>query len=79
MFGLISQQMLYLKADSVNSGTFEQAGLERFCYRRSGKPTYLSYYQAPIDALENGELLIEWAKRSIDAALRHAGNTNRAM
>ena len=43
-----------------------------FQYRRAGRLVALGYHQAPPEALEDEALLIEWAGRAYDAALRHA-------
>lgn len=77
MFALVVAQELYLKADALNKDRFEAIGLEKFKYTRSGKATYLSYYQAPDDALEDSDLLIIWAQSSVDAALRSPRNASR--
>ena len=71
MFALISANTLYLKADVKNRQRFEEMNLERFSYIRSGKRTYLSYYQAPTDALEDSAIMLQWAMQSIDAAARN--------
>ena len=70
MIGLVVDDVLYLKADAVNAGSFDALGLPRFSYLRQGKPTALSYYQAPENVLEDRAVAVEWARRSYEAALR---------
>jgi DNA transformation protein len=70
MFGLVSQNTLYLKADGVNRAEFEAKGLPRFTYERRGKELSMSYYQAPPEAMDNAESLCKWAQKAHDAALR---------
>ena len=70
MFGLVSQDTLYLKADEVNRGEFEEKGLPRFTYERKGKALSMSYYQAPPEAMDNAEALCGWAQKAYDAAIR---------
>lgn len=70
MFGLVSDDMLYLKADDKNRGCFEAEGLEPFEYNKKGKRVKLSYYQAPDFILEDREEAAVWARRSYEAALR---------
>jgi len=77
MFALVSGQMLYLKADELNRADFEKAGLEKFSYMRAGKLAKLSYYQAPGDALEDSDLLVEWAGKSYAAAVRKTAKPGR--
>jgi DNA transformation protein len=70
MFGLVSEDTLYLKADEVNRGEFEGKGLPRFTYERRGKELSMSYYQAPPESMDNAEALCGWAQKAYDAALR---------
>jgi DNA transformation protein len=70
MFGLVSQDTFYLKADEVNRAEFEEKGLPRFTYQRKGKEFSMSYYQAPPEAMDNSEELCGWAQKAYDAALR---------
>ena len=70
MFGLVIQETLYLKADDENRAVFEERGLARFIYYKKGKPTYLSYYEAPEEALDNSEDMLTWAEKAFAAAIR---------
>ena len=70
MFGIVADETLYLKADDENREDFEARGLERFVYYKKGKPMYLSYYQAPEEALDNTGDMLAWAQKSFAAAVR---------
>ena len=70
MFGLVYDDMLYLKADAGNVRYFEALGLRPFEYDRNGKVTRMSYFLAPDDILDDREQAAEWARRSYEAALR---------
>ena len=70
MFALVSDDMLYLKADEENSGYFKKAGLSQFEYDKNGKTVKMSYYQAPDEIMEDREQAAVWARRSYEAALR---------
>ena len=70
MFDLVADETLYLKADDANRADFDVRGLERFVYYKKGKPTYLSYYEAPEEALDNSEDMQTWAGKSFAAAIR---------
>ena len=72
MFGLVSQDTFYLKADEMNRAQFEDKGLPCFTYERRGKELSMSYYQAPPEAMDHSEELCKWAKKAYDAALRAA-------
>lgn len=70
MFGLVSDETLYLKADAVNAAHFQKQGLSQFEYHRKGKVTKLSYYQAPDAVMDDCADAARWARRSFEAALR---------
>jgi len=72
MFALVADDRLYLKIDDDSRGEFEAAGLEPFRYTKKGKSYQMSYHAAPEDALEDAELLRDWARKAVDAAMRAA-------
>lgn len=71
MFGLIHAETLYLRSDAATRDDFAALGMKPFSYRRSGKHVALGYHQAPADALDDCDLLAEWADKAYAAALRH--------
>lgn len=72
MFGLIADNTLYLKVDAQNVAQFEGAGSEPFLYQHKSrsKPTRMSYYRAPGDAMDNPDELLPWAQSALEAARR---------
>ncbi len=72
MFGLIADSVLYLKADKNIENDFIVQGLEAFHYQKKNKLFKLSYYQAPEEALENDEVMFDWASKAYQAAIRAA-------
>ncbi|WP_414728908.1 TfoX/Sxy family protein [Zhongshania aliphaticivorans] len=72
MFALIVENTLYLKADTATRGDFDALGLPPFSYQRNGRDIALSYFQAPDEALDDRDLLIDWANRAYAAAMRTA-------
>ncbi|MFT6164760.1 MAG: DNA transformation protein [Zhongshania aliphaticivorans] len=72
MFALIVENTLYLKADTATRGDFDALGLPPFSYQRNGRDIALSYFQAPDEALDDRDLLIDWANRAYAAAMRAA-------
>ncbi len=72
MFALVASDTLYLKVDDESRGEFEAAGLEPFRYTKKGKTYQMSYHAAPGDALEDAELLRDWARKAVDATMRTA-------
>ncbi len=69
-FGLIADDMLYLKTDASNRAQFERAGSGPFQYSRRSKETTLGYYSVPDEALESPQLMAPWARSAVACALR---------
>jgi DNA transformation protein len=72
MFGLVSEDTLYLKVDDGNRPRFDAAGCRPFVYQGKGGslPVGMSYFQASDDVLEDPEELADWARSGFEAALR---------
>ncbi|WP_340645636.1 TfoX/Sxy family protein [Phenylobacterium sp.] len=67
-FALIAEDTLYLKVDDANRAAFEAAGCEPF--KPFGGDKAMSYWSAPLDALEDPDLLAAWAGKGLEAAAR---------
>jgi DNA transformation protein len=73
MFALVHEDELYLKVDDATEARFEAAGLARFVYAKKGGGTMsMSYRRAPVAALDDGDLLVEWARLGVEASQRVA-------
>lgn len=72
MFGLIADNVYYIKVDDETRREFEELGLQPFTYDKSGKKMHLGYLQAPEEAMENIEVMSAWANKGFGAALRAA-------
>jgi DNA transformation protein len=70
MFGLVADDILYLKADAQNRPAFEAAGMGPFTYDGKGKTVALPYWEAPSELFDDSDAMIEWAKGAFAAALR---------
>jgi DNA transformation protein len=67
-FGIIDDDMLYLKVDDSNRTDYEEAGMKQFTPDPS-KPQYkMNYYEVPVDVLEEREALRDWAMKAIAVA-----------
>ena len=65
IFGLIADDIAYLKVDDSNREDFVKAGSSPFNpYPDKVKTTVMSYYEVPADILENRDQLAIWAERS---------------
>lgn len=73
MFAIILKDKLYLKADAVNIGRFENAGLQPFTYASKGKQVSLRYFEAPPEVYEDQDEMLQWARSALEAALRARG------
>jgi DNA transformation protein len=72
MFALIHDETLFLRSDDANRAAFAAAGMAPFRYRRRGKLVALAYHQAPPEALEDSDVLGQWADLGFAAAQRRA-------
>ncbi len=72
MFGLVADDVMYLKADSQNLDAFTTRGLGPFLYvgKNTGKPVAMRYHRCPDDALESPALMADWVRIAFAAALR---------
>lgn len=70
MFGLVADEVLYLKADGNSSAEFEKRGLGQFEYEKKSKKIKMSYYMAPEEIFDDTEEAKVWASLAFDAALR---------
>jgi len=71
MFGLVADDVFYLKVDDTNRDDFENTGMTPFRpYPEKNKMT-MSYYEVPIDVLENKKALCVWAGKAMEVA-RHS-------
>jgi DNA transformation protein len=68
-FGLISDDVLYLKTDDSNCADYTSRAMQPF-RPFADRPLYsMSYYQVPADVLEDAESLAAWARKSCAVAL----------
>jgi DNA transformation protein len=72
MFALVAFDTFYIKADDENRADFESCSLAPLRYEAGGKVSVMSYFQPPTDALDDRDLLCEWARRGVEAAARSA-------
>ena len=78
MIGLISRDVIYLKADAETIPTFEQEGLAPFSYAtKNGEHKLTSYWQMPDRLYDDPEELARWARAAHEAALRKAARPKK--
>lgn len=73
IFALLDDGVVWLKADEVNAPLLQGAGGRQFTYpTRDGKEMSMAYWSLPESALDDPDEAVDWARQSIDAALRKA-------
>ncbi len=69
IFGLVADDIAYLKTDASNRAPFVQAGSAPFNpYPDEGRKSNLCYYTIPAEVLENRDELAQWAQRSFEVS-----------
>ncbi len=61
-FGIIHKGRLYFKTDEQTRPIFAAKGMKPFQF--NGKQTLKSYYEVPIEVIEDNEQLVDWAKKA---------------
>ncbi|MCW5632214.1 MAG: TfoX/Sxy family protein [Rubrivivax sp.] len=69
---LIAFERLYVKVDEQSEAQFTAAGCEPFVYEGKGRPTRMSYWTVPAEAMESPALMHPWARLALQAAVRAA-------
>jgi DNA transformation protein and related proteins len=73
MIGLVSRDVIYLKADAETIPAFEREGLAPFSYAtKNGEHKLTSYWRMPDGLYDDPEELARWAHTAHAAALRVA-------
>ncbi|WP_101506822.1 TfoX/Sxy family protein [Erwinia sp. B116] len=71
VFAMVWKGSLYFKVDNTSRADYEAAGSHALGYVAEGNDHALkSYWEVPVDVLEDNETLTEWAQRAWSAALK---------
>ena len=70
-FGIIHQGRLYFKTDDRTRPAYVKKGMEPF--RPNPKQTLKTYYEVPVDIIEDDEQLTGWAEQAAGRASRETG------
>lgn len=73
IFGLVADDIVYLKVGDANRARFKAKGMEAF-RPFEDKPTVMSYYQLPEEVLENPCELMEWAAEAWKVSMSSRSN-----
>lgn len=72
MFGLIADDVLFLKVDEESQSQFDEEELEPFAYQGKSRQVSLRYRRAPERLLEDDQEMTVWALAAIGVARRAA-------
>ena len=71
MFGLVDDDILYLKADATSQPDFEAVGSTAFVYQPgNGKAVQMSYWRAPETCMDDQAELLHWCGIAVQATKR---------
>lgn len=62
-FGIIYKGRLYFKTDATTVKLYIEKGTKPF--RPNTKQTLKTYYEVPVEIIEDSDLLAEWSKKAI--------------
>ena len=79
MFGMVTDNMLYLRVDDHNRAVFkEAASFPPLNYEKKGCTIDLSFWRAPERLFDEPDELVTWARLALAAARRVAAKRGRA-
>ena len=71
LFAILVKDRLYFKVDETNKKDYVKKGCHPFTYRASGKKRVsMSYWEVPVEILEDREEMSRWAEKSYRINLR---------
>lgn len=70
MFALVSDHVLYMKADEETRARFEDEGSGPFVYRGMKNTVAMPYWQVPDRLLEEPDEFVDWASTAFKVAER---------
>ena len=66
-FGIVQRGRLYFKTDDATFGAYRKRRMKPF--RPNAKQTLKSYYQVPVDIIEDWDELCAWAGKAISCQI----------
>ena len=67
-FGIVHKGKLFFKVDESTVATYRKRKMKPF--RPNAKQTLKSYYQVPVEVIEDADELCVWARRAIQSQLK---------
>jgi DNA transformation protein len=78
MFGMVTDNTLYVRVDDQNRATFKEA--ESFAplnYQKKGSTIDLAFWRVPERLMDEPDELVDWARAALGAARRVAAKRGR--
>ena len=69
-FGIVHKSRLYFKTDEANRTAYRERGMKPF--RPNRTQTLKTYYEVPVDVMEDAAQLVAWAARASRPVDTHA-------
>jgi len=69
MFGIIAKETIFFKVDETNKEQYLNAGSETLTLFKNNS-TVASFYEVPIEILEDSDQFVVWAEASLDIQKR---------
>ena len=80
MFGMVSDDTLYVRADAQNREVFQEAAsVPPLAYEKQGRSIDLAFWRVPERLLDEPEELLAWARAALAAARRDAAQRQSAL
>ena len=80
MFGMVTDNMLYLRVDDLNRAEFKEAeSLPSLSYEKKGRTIDLAFWRAPERLFDEPDELVAWARAARAAAQRVAAKRGRSV
>ncbi len=67
-FGIVSDDVLYLKTNTKTKKRYTDVGMKPFA--PSEKQILKNYYEVPEEVIDNREELVDWSEEAIDVAAK---------
>ena len=78
MFGMVTNDTLYLRVDDHNRAVFQEArSVPPLNYEKGGRTIDLAFWRAPERLLDEPDELVAWARAALAAARRVATKRER--
>lgn len=63
-FGIVHKDRLYFKVNATTVSNYKEHGMKPF--QPNAKQTLTSFYEVPIDVIEDAEALAQWATEAVE-------------